>query len=1109
MDPHLAIDRLTQCRTPWLIGVRHHSPAIATVLPGLLEVIEPEVVAVELPAEAAQWLGWLTDPKASAPLALAFNHNEHLSFYPFADFSPELVALRWAWTNNVPVRCIDLPLAAHEADDGHLDEPTKQQDQSETGWAEALAARARAGVGDLNETWDRLVEARAPGSSPEQIRVAALAHGWASRQSSSTIDSHTLARESWMRNCLAPEIAAGRRVVALVGAFHAPALVDLDPDPVSRCLPTMDQDVSGCVVGYSFAQMDSRSGYPAGIRDPGWQQAVLESGLNPDRLVEYATSCITDITRELREQGHPAGPGEASETLRFALDLARIRGLLAPGRRELIEAVTSVLAQGEVLGRGRSVAGSLEKVLIGDRRGRIAPGTPVPALRNNLIDSLTSLKLPTAGARQLNLAPLRGGRDAKVHVLLNQLLISGIAYGSPDEARTWRGSATVTTRWDLEWNSATEASISLAGVRGLTAEQVATTTLLTRKVTTQDDVAQLLVDAAECASVSAVQRAFALVGELVPRVGFSAAVRLAVVLSDISLSRVPGAALLPVGLRLEAERLGAELHGAAVRELRGVYGSDSNDDALALAVFVKEATDRELGVQHALAEIVENGSPLMQGAALGLRLDQENSGRLLASWLDAMTLESRRVLSRRVAGLLITSAARFDTAEPALSLVERVNTLEASHFVTVLPALRGGFDVLSDQHRTQLLMDLAGIFGRAAELVLPPEETMAATRHDAEARQRLAALGLADLAFSPAERWRLILGSPPEDLSGDGRRLASALDELYGRPGSDALDHKLRSAGHGPSQLGVREWGDEIESLFGAEGIQEIFGQAALSGRADVLERLDPDQIRPSVELLTTALSLVGALSEARLARLRPLVSRLVKDLTDSLATRIRPALTGLAGSKPTRRRVGELDLNRTIRANLRNAVLLDDRVQVVPAHPVFTQPNAKEADWHIVIVVDVSGSMSESVIFSALTAAVLAGVNCLEVTFLAFSTEVIDFSGQVSDPLALLLEVDVGGGTNIAGALRVARSRVKVPNRTLCVLISDFEEFGSPAPLLAEIEALNGSGVHLLGCAALNDSGKAVYNVGIAHQAAEAGMRVAALSPLELAHWVGSVIRS
>ena len=231
-------------------------------------------------------------------------------------------------------------------------------------------------------------------------------------------------------------------------------------------------------------------------------------------------------------------------------------------------------------------------------------------------------------------------------------------------------------------------------------------------------------------------------------------------------------------------------------------------------------------------------------------------------------------------------------------------------------------------------------------------------------------------------------------------------------------------------------------------------------------------------------------------------------ELAEELAVRMRPALSALASAAPTRRPNGRLDLPRTLRANLRHVAAVDGRPQVVPVHPVFHATRARQVDWRLVLLVDVSGSMSQSVVYSALTAAVLAQSGCLSVDFLAFSSEVIDFSGRVDDPLSLLLEVEIGGGTDIAGAMRVARSRLRVPSRTLVVVVSDFEEFGSVDALVGEVEAMRASGAVLLGCAALNDSGEGVYNAGVAARVAAAGMRVAALSPLDLARWVGAVVR-
>jgi uncharacterized protein with von Willebrand factor type A (vWA) domain len=286
--------------------------------------------------------------------------------------------------------------------------------------------------------------------------------------------------------------------------------------------------------------------------------------------------------------------------------------------------------------------------------------------------------------------------------------------------------------------------------------------------------------------------------------------------------------------------------------------------------------------------------------------------------------------------------------------------------------------------------------------------------------------------------------------------------------------------------------------------------RAAEAGRRDAALMLRPEAVTPSVELLQTVLSLVGAMPESTVARLRPLVARIVDELTKQLASRLRPALAGITTPRPTRRPGGALDLPRTLRANLattrRDA---DGRITVIPERPVFRTKARRGVDWRLVLVVDVSGSMEASVIWSALTGAILAGVPALTTHFVAFSTEIVDLTDRVSDPLGLLLEVRVGGGTHIAAGLRHARSLVTVPSRTLVVVVSDFEEGYPVGGLLAETRSLVESGVTVLGCASLDDAGRPRYSVSVASLLVGCGMPVAALSPLELARWVGEKVRA
>jgi hypothetical protein len=366
--------------------------------------------------------------------------------------------------------------------------------------------------------------------------------------------------------------------------------------------------------------------------------------------------------------------------------------------------------------------------------------------------------------------------------------------------------------------------------------------------------------------------------------------------------------------------------------------------------------------------------------------------------------------------------------------------------------------------------------------------------------------------LTPSDRWRLVLGRRTDQLPSHAHSLATALDELYGNGRGEGSRGDLTGPGRGggrqASYPGVREWSEELAALFGPGVREEVLAAAAATGRADVFAELDADTVRPSVDLLRSVLRHAGGLPEARLAALRPLVRRLVDALTRQLATRLRPALHGTALPRPSRRPGGGLDLPRTLRANLATARRMPDgTVQVIPERPVFRTRARKAADWRLVLVTDVSGSMEASTIWAALTASVLAGVPTLSTHFLAFSTEVIDLTDHVEDPLSLLLEVSVGGGTHIAAGLRHARELVTVPSRTLVVVVSDFEEGYPLGGLLAEVRALVGAGCQVLGCASLDDAGRPRYSTGVAGQLVAAGMPVAALSPLELARWVGEKI--
>ncbi|MEV7652887.1 DUF5682 family protein [Streptomyces anulatus] len=1274
---------------PFLIGVRHHAPSLAAALPALLDAAAPDVLLVELPAEFQPWLGWLAHEETEAPVALAAvpadgpgpgsAGERGPAFYPFADFSPELVALRWAARNGVPAVACDLPLADRAWAGRGTDSPAPVPDADSVpgpreghGLSDALRSRLTGRDGD--DLWDRLVEALAPGSTPEALRRAALLTGWALRHEAEArgeVQGTDLVREACMRRHVAEALASGRRPAVVVGAFHTPALLpsaaaaadgpapeaarvpggpeaararEAEEAPEAARAPEAEEaseageapdraavfgpgtggrvhaaaGTATCTVSlvpYTYPLLDSRSGYPAGIRDPEWQHTVLDAAGDPAALHEALIRTAVRVCAALREQGHPYGPADGREVVRVAGDLARLRGLPAPGRGELLEAVQTVLGRGETYGTGRAVAHALEQVLVGARTGRPAPAAPRSGLGPAVESETEALALPgpkdahEKAPRDLRLDPARSTLDRRRELLLRRLTVCGIPYAQEQGVAGAAGGEGLTTRWQVRWTPATAAMLTAAGVRGVTPAQAAEGVLRQRHAAeraeggpTAAQVVGGLTGAAECGLPALADERLTELAAVLPASGTLPELLSGLDLLDrLDAGHLPGSGLsdataapdAPATARAARTAHAAELlTSAAVRQVDGLTGSEDPEDARALLELAQRA-DRVGGIRltDALTRLAVDGTPLIAAAAGAVRVltgheEAESFGGRVASWVDgAVDSTSRAALTARLTGVLTVAGPLLTVGIGALDpLLHRVVELDDTAFLARLPALRGGFDTLSPAARDRLLDTVEERLGERVDTLDAddPAELARRTTADLVARELLAVLGLpvpppaddggspapsgrstatrsapdaapatnpsaeadaapsaevvpvrsaeADTApsaevvpvrsaevapartLAPADRWRLVLGRRADQLPSGAARLATALDELYGaghgegsRGGLPGPGGPGSRGGREPSFPGVREWSEELAALFGPGVREEVLAAAAVTGRQDVLAELDPAATTPSVELLRTILRYAGGLPEARLAALRPLVRHLVDELTRQLATRLRPALTGTMLARPTRRPGGRLDLPRTLRANLATARrTADGTIQVIPEKPVFRSRARRSADWRLILVTDVSGSMESSTIWSALTASVLAGVPTLSTHFLAFSTEVVDLTGHVHDPLSLLLEVSVGGGTHIAAGLRHARSLIAVPSRTLVVVISDFEEGAPLAGLLAEVRSLVTTGCHVLGCASLDDAGRPRYSTGVAGQLVAAGMPVAALSPLELARWIG-----
>ncbi|MEM7474932.1 MAG: VWA domain-containing protein [Planctomycetota bacterium] len=368
-------------------------------------------------------------------------------------------------------------------------------------------------------------------------------------------------------------------------------------------------------------------------------------------------------------------------------------------------------------------------------------------------------------------------------------------------------------------------------------------------------------------------------------------------------------------------------------------------------------------------------------------------------------------------------------------------------------------------------------------------------------------------------RWRLVLGTGSEQLCGElsdaDRMQDQCLSFLYDR---ESQGRNVRGqepggklGGDADSQLTVPDWINEIHELFPKATVERL--------ERDALERYQLDEMvtnpdvlaraEPNNTLLKAVLRTQHLMNKEVLAAARLLVRRTVEKLMEELATEVQSAFQGSLDRhhRSYLKIAKNFDLRTTIRNNLKNYD--PDKKRVVVETPYFYSRIRRQVDkWQIIILVDESGSMLDSVIHSAVTAAVFYSLKMMKMHLCIFDTNVVDLTGQITDPVETLMKVQLGGGTDIAKAVRYAEDLVENPRRTILVLITDFFEGGSEAQLLESGRRLVESGVTCLGLAALDQKAEPTYDKHLAARLVRLGWSVGAMTPGELANWVSEKIR-
>jgi len=353
------------------------------------------------------------------------------------------------------------------------------------------------------------------------------------------------------------------------------------------------------------------------------------------------------------------------------------------------------------------------------------------------------------------------------------------------------------------------------------------------------------------------------------------------------------------------------------------------------------------------------------------------------------------------------------------------------------------------------------------------------------------------------QRWRLLLGEPADEALAAGLtateiemdRTLAALYDADAEPGST---RQRSGGGLASSAPRVSRWLGDIRTYFPTSVVQVM--------QRDAIERLDltsmllePEllgSVEPDVHLVATLVSLNRVMPETTKQTARLVVGAVVAEIERRIADQTRAAVTGAVNraNRTRRPRLADIDWNATIAKNLQN--YLPEQRTIVPERLVGYARGTNAVAKDVIVAIDQSGSMAESLVYAAVFGATLASIRSVRTSLVAFDTEVVDLTELLFDPVDVLFGCQLGGGTDINRALAYCEQLISRPAETILVLISDLYEGGVATEMLRRVAEMQAAGVTVVVLLALSDSGAPAYDHDHAAALAALGVPAFACTP-------------
>lgn len=364
-------------------------------------------------------------------------------------------------------------------------------------------------------------------------------------------------------------------------------------------------------------------------------------------------------------------------------------------------------------------------------------------------------------------------------------------------------------------------------------------------------------------------------------------------------------------------------------------------------------------------------------------------------------------------------------------------------------------------------------------------------------------------------RWRLILGSfsnleIDDEYSEIDKTLNFLYDREYTQNGGYSLDNfNNANSSKEKSALTVPKWISKVKKLFPKETV-EIMQKQALE-KYKLTEILTDEnilkEIEPNIELLKNILTFKDMMSQNVRKLAYDIVKKTLEEIKNKMEVEIKKVFYGkkLPNSNTTNKIFKNLDIKKTIRYNLKN---YDIKNKTIFTDKLFFNQNIKKYNpYNIIILIDESGSMLDSVIYSSIMASIFANLPYLSIKLIIFDISVVDLSEHIKEPIDILFKVQLGGGTNIAQALEYAKKITFAPDKTIVLLISDLFDSNDYKLMYKNANDIIEAGSKLIVLTALDYNANSIYDKEAARYFSKIGAKVGALTPSKLSKWISDII--